>query len=382
MWTELGAVGLLPLLDPPSLFASSVDNRLVDETAANDAAAAAAAGTDGDSATISTREDAGGDGGGGSWAEAYLYPADVDPALLDGYIAALEHPRFGPIGLENGGVSEGAGGGGNRRRTAVVETVIEEECMRAVAVHHVACYLFPPTAGAPCPRREGNGEKTPLSSSPARDSGVQSGGGGGGDGGGERVGHDDGQHGRADSAATVWRPDFGRRQRLERLLRLGRGKGQDGRERRDGESATSAGSVAAAVLGHECRGTAVVSEEYSCCLGSDVSKAREQQQQQGEGDGGMNAAAVSSPRPRLPRSALGGAGAAAGTGATTCSRMSRVGRGRLLSLQAYYSRGSGASTTRGAVGGGAGTDVAAWLGEQEERGVEDVVEHLCRAALR
>ncbi|CAM9551716.1 unnamed protein product [Ectocarpus sp. 12 AP-2014] len=78
VWKELGDVGLLHLLDPPPAGA----------TATAPAAAVPSPDTVPAAHAIS--------GGGCVTDQAYLYPPDVDGAIFEAYLTALEHPRFGP----------------------------------------------------------------------------------------------------------------------------------------------------------------------------------------------------------------------------------------------------------------------------------------------
>lgn len=139
MWKELGAVGLLSLLDAPS----SYDH---------------------------------GHAGNGSWNDAFLYPLDTDRAILDAYLTALEHPRFEEDSLSLGGDEGNLSGCSDFGLSEVVVpagvALLKRESMRTVAVHHLACYLFPV------------------------------------------------------SIEAAWEPDFGRRQTMHRLLLHARLKGE------------------------------------------------------------------------------------------------------------------------------------------------------------
>lgn len=332
VWKELGDVGLLHLLDPPS-------------------ASAATAATASCSAYVSAPCDDGGGGGGDSCADdAYLYPPDVEGSIVETYLAALEHPRFG-LAFEGdvesqdrlGGNGEATGGvsmqpagvepptvaAGVATTAGVVRVVRggQEEgssstaagvSMRDVAVHHLACYLFPP------PRDQSPSLASTEAATPSwRREGAKKAGEGG----------------------APWRPDFGRRKMFERLLsqnrdKLGQGRGATG------------SSVVAAVLGHKCRGSAprdVASAEYSR-----------------EGGGG------------------------GGRGGDACVTTSTLGARRREMLQAYcrvsgnqdggtVASGVAVMTAgdHGAEGdgsGGRGEDIVAWL--DEERDANDTVDHL------
>lgn len=106
VWKELGAVGLLSLLDAPS----SCDP---------------------------------GHHGKDSWSEAFLYPLDTDPAILDAYLTALEHPRFEEDRLAPGDDEDNVS-----LSEVVIPAGVALFKMRTVAVHHLACYLFPVSTDA------------------------------------------------------------------------------------------------------------------------------------------------------------------------------------------------------------------------------------------
>lgn len=235
MWKELGAVGLLPLLDPPSSVpASTCSNNadkcdgIADRAAIDPAASRLIAFKERPYAANDSRKN------GGSEQHttvrdvscspraahmSYLFPPDVDSAIIDAYLTALEHPRFGPR-------EEHQDDQHHRDQQKQQQQQVPAECsMRAVAVHHVTCYLFPPAHvarhGTPCDERnevanDGNNGDQKLAE--ARDMSRAA---------------------DADSGTSPpWRPDFGRRKAFETLMRM-----------RDG------GSVAVGVVSHKCSGT-------------------------------------------------------------------------------------------------------------------------------
>ena len=338
VWKELGDVGLLHLLDPSS----------------NAAAATAAP-----SSTCVSGDGGGGGGGGGSGRDvyaddAYLCPADVDGAIVEAYLAALDHPRFGPAfatcaesqrssSLED---RNEAAEGDSARSTGAAPSVAAAAAaagevvhgdrgdrssttgglsMREVAVHHVACYLFSPPPAASSPPPLASADSTTLS--PREDTKDKEGG-------------------------TLWRPDFARRKMFERLLRQHRENIGGGRG--------SAGSVLAAVLGYECPGSAP----------GDVASAGDYAAGGGEG--------------RRRRGVKG----------LLCSTRSKLGARRRELLQAYCRASGGqgdgsivpvvAGTTgdRDAEGGGRSGigDMAAWF--DEEREINETAERLARAMLK
>ncbi|CAM9864397.1 unnamed protein product [Scytosiphon promiscuus] len=343
VWKELGDVGLLHLLDPPGPTTT---------TAADAAAASSPAATA--SASGATLADGSGYRHPGD--EAYLYPPDTEGGIVEAYLDALEHPRFGPQTGEGrqlphcqakyptewredksaaaaaaaaAGAAKASAGGKSRGEHEEAPSATALVPMWEVAVHHVACYLFSPpppcngTGPAPAP---GAG----LPPAP-RDSG-------------------EGQASGNSQDELPWRPDFGRRKTFERLLR--QHAGNPGGKRGEAGSGV-ASSVAAAVLGH-CRpgstGPPVSGDEVA---------------EEGRGGCGARGPAWTSRLSRSRRELLraycrarGGAG----------------GRGH----PAVGADGKGADCI--GVGGGVdegAVDVLAWL--DDGRSVEDAVERLARA---
>lgn len=195
VWKELGEVGLLSLLDPPRSTASACDRR--------------------------SRVGGYGPGGALCHARLYLYPADHDTSIIDAYLTALEHPRFGRtesepaspginVADDEAGVSDDSKGDepGEHMRVGTGgvsgDGVVEvEPTMRSVAVHHLAGYFFarhPPGGGGP--RREdganGVAESGALGKGTSKDPAVD------------------------EELPPGWKPDFGQRKRFERLLRMAR----------------------------------------------------------------------------------------------------------------------------------------------------------------
>lgn len=249
VWKELGDVGLLHLLDPP---------------AATAATAAAAALPSINSSCSPTRRDGsencgfnsgdGGSGGGDGGSvvgdscpdDAYLYPPDSEGVIIEAYLTALEHPRFGPTvsagsaegqrnreggsQVQEGPLAAGAAaapapapsGKAVRGEQGDASSIKALVSMREVAVHHLACYLFSPPRPRPAVAGPSAAAATCI------------------------------PEGSPDIEGELsWQPDFGRRKTLERLLHhhgkiFGGGRGE-------GE-ADVAGSVATAVLGYNCRG--------------------------------------------------------------------------------------------------------------------------------
>lgn len=396
VWKELGAVGLLSLLDPhpppntlvtvgglqaqandqgapddqPANRGPSVD-RIVDasDTRNTDAAIAAFA----NSATSSVPNAnsggcavgrgevvEGGDGERWGWARAYLYPPDVDKSIIDEYLTALQHPRFGPA-------VDGAGGG-EAATVAVEEQESVTMTMRSVAIHHLACYFFPPPPSSSSSSKPSvsfstqSADKNHLdcqskpvrtspighpatagnssSSSSARTKQI---GGEAGDDQGEKI----------QSAhvfpSTSCGADFGRRKRFERLLLLGTGDpartvggnskgiandsvGEDQQQR-----GRFARSVAEAVLGHQCGGVHLASAGSSLVLGL------------GGADGGRR-------RNSHEQEA--------------CRWGPKLGLERRKVVQVYCERGTVRSSGLG------DEDVVAWLETEGELDVRDVVDSL------
>ncbi|CAN0525396.1 unnamed protein product, partial [Ectocarpus sp. 12 AP-2014] len=162
VWKELGDVGLLHLLDPPPAGAN--------------ATAPAAAVPSPDSVPAAPAIN----GGGCVTDQAYLYPPDVDGAIVEAYLTALEHPRFGPAAAVVAAAAAVAVGERRRhgpeeerergsalsaRAAAATGPAVEAGrddsspsaaaaggravTMREIAVHHLACYLFPPSPRPP-----------------------------------------------------------------------------------------------------------------------------------------------------------------------------------------------------------------------------------------
>ena len=341
---------------------------------------------------VNSRWSTAGHGGGGdqdesrvasdSWSDAYLYPPDADPAILDAYMTALEHLRFDAGGKEDHGgdawrnkSSAGdANGETNNERsdndgtdlaanTAPVRRM-ERKSMLAVAVHHLACYLYARSALPMCGDGEAKGENNGL---------------------------------RGEDVATklpplAWRPDFGRRKMMERLLLVG---GRDGR-------GGMAGSTLPSVLGHECAGTNYYYDDvvsYCCNEGgvesrdrgsSNDPRGRWQRQEANAGRGrneedrgatGTNmkpivvAPALSS-EPLLPLALERGDDHCR---RNMCWRVATLGHSRREILQAYCLSGMSAGT----IGAGNGGDreiercdkIGDWL-IAEDRRVEDVIRRL------
>lgn len=326
VWKELGDVGLLHLLDPPPA----------------GAAAPATAVPSPDSVLAACAID----GGGCITDEAYLYPPDVDGAIVEAYLTALEHPRFGPAAAaaavdgemcrhgreeekeEKEGGSALTAGTAAARGLAVEAGHGESSAaaagavtMREIAVHHLACYLFPHSP-RPVVAAAAGAATAPAAPCPPECCKDKQG-------------------------EAPWRPDFARRKMFERLLRhhretLGRGRGEAG--------AGVAGSVAAAVLGYHCLG-----------VGSPAVVAA---------DGNRASAA---------RPTIDGEGGARGREGHVW--VSELGERRRKLLQAYCrstsSDGGSAVTVAGVGEGGGGVNVVSWL--EEERHAEDAVDRLALA---
>lgn len=358
VWKELGDVGLLHLLDPPSAAA----------VAATAAAAPSSSPRSSAPAVCDNGSDNGGGGGSSCADDVYLYPADVEGAIVEAYLAALEHPRFGPTlargregqhSLEGrkeaagraatkfAGVTAAAaagpapaagvaatgesvrGGEEESSSTAAAAAAAAGVSMWEVAVHHLACYLFSPPPD-PTPPVAGADAATPSC----------------------RVGVKEKEE--REEEKLPWQPDFGRRKTFERLLQQ-----QHGDKLRGGRGAT--GSVAAAVLGHMCRGSA-------------------------PGDGASTG----------DNGGQGGGRGGDGGAREVCASTSKLGATRRDSLRAYYresGRPGGGSVTSGVAGmagdRGAGGDsssdggddnIVAWL--DEDREINETVERLARATLR
>lgn len=228
VWKELGEVGLLHLLDPPG---STATVTVTAATASRSPAPRAC------SPGATLRGDHVGGERGRCADDAYLYPSDNEGGIIDAYLNALEHPRFVATGggtqcihpRASSNSTEGAEGkptavgeaAGDATASAAEESRGELEAapsatalvpMWEVAVHHLACYLFPHLP-------------PPATRSPSRD------------------GQDE----------PPWRPDFGRRKTFERLLRRQHAGESSGRK--GDEGAGIASSVAAAVLGYRCPGS-------------------------------------------------------------------------------------------------------------------------------
>lgn len=411
VWKELGSVGLLPLLDQPTTAASSSSSfslraAVGGNRAPNDDGDCTPAATGIANDPTTTSDAAAGEGGGGSWTDsnAYLYPPDVDGALLDAYLAALEHPRFGPRGdqrcstfsstvgtvlgsLERcaGSADSGGGGGsgvfGSEReqhgeKAAAAATALVREVdggsMRDVAVHHLACYLFPLPHNLPSSSDNDDDEDT--WSSPRADAADEHGNGnpdGGGSGDNvvrKKIG--------PSRAPPLWRPDFGRRKMFKRLLFLGRGGASGG----GGDAATV--PVAVDVLGHECPGiavaTAVAAGGKSRYASVERCKRQDEEAEEGAGEVGETGKAkeASSPaRSRVPRPLL--SPQEGGPGGEACLWRSRPGSRRLNLLQSYrreYDSAAAADVVGLRGGDNAEGSGAPWL--DEGRGVEDAVERL------
>lgn len=366
-------------------------------------------------------------GGGGFCADdddAYLYPVDVEGVILEAYALALEHPRFGPGGEQQQQQQRGEGAtapGVAATAAWAPAAPAGLRCvrsMRKVAVHHLACYLFSPSAlhlagkagtssgQQPTPKVHGIGG----SGGDGRDGG----GGGGGDAG--KVNDDESAVERgpeADKNAPAWQPDFARRKMFDRLLLLlfRRHGGRGG-----GEVDAISSSVAMSVFGHTCDGSvasaiatgaassaaaasAAIYQRHrsrtETCGGQQeghgqhekVKKGQEQKQvqkQEGElgEEGGRTggskaiAAMLRAPPPSHPGREQGGG----------CPWESTLGLERRRALQAYCHESdalaraaAGEGGHDGGVGGVEGAKgVVRWL--DEEREVKDVVERLLRVA--
>lgn len=221
IWKEIGDLGLLSLLDPQTS-SSGVGNGsmgAIGGSTGRDCRGAALG-----RGMIAAEQKS----SGARYVESpdpYLYPPDVDMSMIDAYLSALEHKRFGPgertgmrddFGKDRVEVS---GTRGKERIAGVVSDAAAEDAtgsregvrgesgrlMRLVAVHHVACYLFPPMASS-----WSVDDDLPVGSEGGRD--VQ--------------------------MSSVWRPDYGRRMRFERLLRMSADRGLE--------------SASAAVIGYGC----------------------------------------------------------------------------------------------------------------------------------
>lgn len=377
-------------------------------------------------------------------AESYLYPSDVDKGIIDAYLDALEHPRFGP---PRGGRSERLDGG--RREAVGTEQQPQDgekqgwSFMRSVAVHHVACYLFsPPT---PLPARPSSSSLSVKSScAPSDDPLQQQGqqqrqrqhhvvaddaktlaakrddnqdaravvvdhvaGAAGSDGTGAALGLDEQLEGTVGEAAigsvdhresppgavppgsSCWRPDFGRRKRFERVLLMGSPSSMEqGKQSGGGWGGDCATGVAEMVLGYEW------GDSTAGQVGEGKTKKSD-----GPQDGAMvenvhnnigggcvekNGGCPDNDGGACPRSSSGVVSMQSGLPSlprTKCLWSSLLGPDRRNALQAYcrvY------ATTGGGVDGRDGlsdVDIAAWLGGEGERRVEDVV-HRLRARLR
>lgn len=75
----------------------------------------------------------------------YLYPPDTDGAIIDAYLAALEHPRFGPSDDERVQARERDEEEHEVERSKLAGLYT----MRSIAVHHIACYFFTASAVVP-----------------------------------------------------------------------------------------------------------------------------------------------------------------------------------------------------------------------------------------
>lgn len=224
VWKELGDVGLLHLLDSPSAAVAAA----AAATAPSSTCFSAPGGCDGGNENGGSGGGGRRGGSGGDDDDAYLYPTDVEGAIVEAYLAALEHPRFGLISA--GVTVVAAAAAATEAGAAATREVVRGDqeqlssaaagvSMREVAVHHLACYLFSP----PPPRSPPLASTDAATPSPRKDT-------------------------KEIEGEPPLRPDFGRRKMFERLLlqhreQLGEGRG-------------AAGSVVAAVLGHDCRGSA------------------------------------------------------------------------------------------------------------------------------
>lgn len=275
------------------------------------------------------------DAGNDCWSEAFLYPVDTDLAILDAYLTALEHPRFEGDRLAPGGSEDNVNGcsdfGLARTAEAVVPAgvaLLERGSMRTVAVHHLACYLFPVATG------------------------------------------------------TAWEPDFGRRKTMERLLlHAGLKVGNE-----------VLGSPLASVLAYECQGTKwppscdsgmpyrPTAVDIVGCVnerGGDLIGAIEQQGEAERGHGnGKGVVSHSSSPIQLAREE------AAGTcSRRRCLRLTTLGSCRRKLLQSYFSGGRSAGILTGAVGDGGDEEaereqnLVEWL-NGEDRRVEDIIQRL------
>ncbi|CAB1100251.1 unnamed protein product [Ectocarpus sp. CCAP 1310/34] len=351
VWKELGDVGLLHLLDPPPAGAT--------------APAPAAAVPSHDSVPAAHAIN----GGGCVTDQAYLYPPDVDGDIVEVYLTALEHPRFGPAAAAAAAAAAAtaAAAVGERRRHGRVEetergsalsaraaaaTGLAVEAgrddlspsaaaaggwavtMREIAVHHLACYLFPPSPRPPPVAAAAVAAAAAYATAPAAPCPPEC--------------------CKDDQGDPPWRPDFARRKMFQRLLRehrerLGRGRGEAG--------AGGAGSVAAAVLGHH--GLGVDSPAVVAADGNRATEERPAIQWEGGARGREGRAWVSELGERRRTLLQAYCRACSGDGRRTV---------------AVAGDGGGDGDGDGDGGGGGGVDVVSWL--EEERHVEDVVERL------
>ncbi|CAM9227647.1 unnamed protein product, partial [Ectocarpus sp. 13 AM-2016] len=350
VWKELGDVGLLHLLDPPPAGATAT------------APAAAVPSPDSVPAAHAIN------GGGCVTDQAYLYPPDVDGAIVEAYLTALEHPRFGPAAAVVAAAAAAAvgercrqgpeeeterGSGLSARAAAATWPAVEAGrddsspsaaaagreavTMREIAVHHLACYLFPPSprpppAAAAAAAAAATAVAAADATAPAAPCPPEC--------------------CKDNQGELPWRPDFARRKMFERLLRqyrerLGRGRGEAG--------AGVAGSVAAAVLGHH--GPGVDSPAVVAADGNRATEARPAIQGEGRARGREGRAWVSELGERR-RTLL----------QAYCRASSGDGR------RAVAVAGDGGGDGDGDGGGGGVADVVSWL--EEEIHVEDAVERL------
>ena len=462
MWKELGAVGLLPLLDPPPppsapsspssspspspSTSDAVDARLPVGTGAVPATEGAF--DRGVAAGLGWRDGSRADD------DAYLSPADVEGDIIEAYAAALEHPRFGPCGeqqlqrrqlqrrrrrggasvprpvgaiviagsLEGSGGSGGGGVGGDvggladdtgeanvvaaeNNRSPDSDGESCERSMREVAVHHLACYLFPPA-----PHLTGTADTSspppPPQQQPKLDGTDGSGCGGG------RGGVNDNEIAVERGAdvhenASAWRPDFARRKMFDRilLLQLRRHGGAGGG---GGEVDGVGGSVAVSIFGYACsasvssgsvtaaaaaapataatprrhRGSAeTCGEKRERLERNDEDSKGQEQQEQGEKGGRTSVSETVAAPLRAPPPSHAGC-----ERGRRCAWRSSLGLGRRRALQAYCRESDAlaraAAGGRGSDGRGGDIDgaegIVRWL--DAEREVEDVVARLLSVA--
>lgn len=310
---------------------------------------------------------------------------------MDAYLTALEHPRFGPLGDQHisntttrdvdGSLEDDAGRdrGGSRsclnggenpavRRIASSSSAgpeemrkIEGQSMRAIAVHHLACYLFPSAANtnnkSGLPPSSGIniiGDRESSTSGDLETAGIAV---------------------PSEENPLHWRPDFARCKSFQRLLLLaGRGTGA---------ASDVAASVAASVLSYECAGTLATERpgvrnewggrDSGSVSGGDPETSGRREQESEDCRERKSAARSNAEPPRNFTSSR-----AIPPGVSPCLLVSRLGGRRREQLRAYC-REIDLAAVPGRCGGTveAGTGIGnmgVWL--QHERSAEEVVERL------